>query len=134
MQAARERLRKQIVASYVTGGQPSKMEAFLNAQSGEQVGQALAYGRAISDSTDTLLAELETAQKARTKAAKAATAARDDATESRDEIEAATRFLVDARAQQGTLLADLNLRYLAETTALRQVQGQKAVVDAKEAS
>lgn len=131
VQAARERLRQQIVASYVTGGQPSKMEAFLNAQSGEQVGQALAYGRAISDSTDTLLAELETAQKARTKAAKAATAARDDATESRDEIEAATRFLVDARAQQGTLLADLNLRYLAETTALRQVQGQKAVVEGR---
>jgi len=129
--AARERLRKQIVASYVTGGEPSQMEAFLNAQSGEQVGQALAYGRAISDSTDTLLGELESAQKARTKAAKAAKAAKDEAADSRDEIEGATRFLVDARAQQGTLLADLNLRYLTEAQALRQVQGQKAVIEGR---
>ncbi len=128
---ARDRLRKQIVASYVTGGEPSRMAAFLNAQSGEQIGQALAYGRAISASTDTLLAELEDAQAARTKAAKAAKAAKDDAADSRDEIEAATRFLVDARTQQGTLLADLNLRYLTEAVALRQVQGQKAVVEGR---
>lgn len=131
VRAARERLRKQIVSSYVTGGEPSQMEAFLNAQSGEQVGQALAYGRAISDSTDTLLADLESAEKARTKAAKAARTAKEDAADHRDEIEAAAKFLVDARAQQGTLLADLNMRYLNESVALREVQGQKAVVEGR---
>ena len=125
VRSARERLRKQIVASYVTGGDRSQLAAFLKAQSGEQVGQALAYSRAITDSTDTLLAELEAAEKARTKAAK------DDAAQTRDEVEAATRFLVDARAQQGTLLADLNLRYLNEAAALRQVQGQKAIVEGR---
>lgn len=131
VRSARERLRKQIVASYVTGGDRSQLEAFLKAESGEQVGQALAYSRAITDSTDTLLAELEAAEAARTKAARAARSARDDATRTRDEVEAATRFLVDARAQQGSLLADLNLRYLTEAAALRQVQGQKAVVEGR---
>jgi murein DD-endopeptidase MepM/ murein hydrolase activator NlpD len=131
VRSARERLRKQIVASYVRGGEPSQLEAFLKASSGEQVGQALAYGRAITDSTDTLLAELEQAERARTRAAKLAKAAKDDATKTRDEVEAATKFLVEARAQQGTLLADLNVRYLTEAVALRQVQGQKAVIEGR---
>lgn len=128
---ARERLREQIVASYVTGGEPSQMEAFLNAQTGEQLGQALAYGRAISDSTDTLLGELEAAEKARTKAAKAARAAKDDAQQQRDETENAAKFLVDARALQGSLLNDLNVEYVKEAAALRQIQGQKAVVEGR---
>ncbi len=131
VRTARERLRKQIVASYVTGGQPGKMEAFLQAQSGEQLGQALAYGRAISDSTDALLDELKTAEKARAKAAKAAKAAKDDATESRDQIEGAATFLVSAREQQGAALNDLNVRYVTEAAALRQVQGQKAVIEGR---
>jgi murein DD-endopeptidase MepM/ murein hydrolase activator NlpD len=131
VRSARERLRKQIVASYVTGGEPSQLEAFLQAQSGEQVGQALAYGRAISDSTDTLLAELEIAEAAREKAAKAARAARADAIERRDDTESATKFLVSARQQQGVLLNDLNARYVVETAALRQIQGQKAVIEGR---
>jgi murein DD-endopeptidase MepM/ murein hydrolase activator NlpD len=134
VRVARERLRKQIVASYVRGGEPSRMEAFLNAQSGEQIGQALAYGRAISSSTDTLLADLEAAQAARTEAARAARVAKDKALHAHDEIESAAAFLVDARAQQQTLLADLNLKYLTESTALREVQGQKAVVEGRIAS
>jgi murein DD-endopeptidase MepM/ murein hydrolase activator NlpD len=131
VRVARERLRKQIVASYVRGGEPSQMEAFLNAQTGEQVGQALAYGRAISNSTDTLLGELETAEEARTKAAKAARAAKEDALDRRDEIETAAKFLVDARATQGTLLTDLNVEFVKEAAALRQIQGQKAVVEGR---
>jgi murein DD-endopeptidase MepM/ murein hydrolase activator NlpD len=131
VRSARDRLRKQIVASYVTGGEPSQLEAFLKAQSGEQVGQALAYGRAISDSTETFLAELEAAEAARDKAAKAARAARAEAVERRDETEAATRFLVSAREQQGVLLNDLNARYVVETAALRQIQGQKAVIEGR---
>lgn len=128
---ARERLRKQIVASYVTGGDRSQMEAFLNAQSGEQVGQALAYGRAISDSTDTLLSDLEKAEKARTKAAKAAGAAKDEAQKQRDETENAAKFLVDARSLQSSLLTELNVEYVKEAAALREIQGQKAVVEGR---
>lgn len=131
VRTARERLRKQIVASYVTGGEPSQMEAFLNAQTGEQVGQALAYGRAITNSTDTLLAELETAEKARTKAAKAARAAKDEAQDRRDETEGAAKFLVDARALQGSLLTELNVEYVKEAAALREIQGQKAIVEGR---
>ncbi|MGN6693800.1 MAG: peptidoglycan DD-metalloendopeptidase family protein [Aquihabitans sp.] len=128
---ARERLRKQIVASYVTGGDRSQMEAFLNAQTGEQVGQALAYGRAISASTDDLLGELEKAEQARTKAAKAARKAKDEAKRRRDETESAAKFLVDARALQGSLLNELNVEYVKEAAALREIQGQKAVVEGR---
>ncbi len=128
---ARERLRKQIVASYVRGGDRSQMEAFLNAQSGEQVGQALAYGRAISGSTDTLLKELEAAEAAQTKAAKAARNARERASDTRDEVESAAKFLVDARALQGSLLTELNVQLVKEAAALREVQGQKAVVEGR---
>ena len=131
VRSARERLRKQIVASFVTGGEPGQMEAFLNAQSGDEIGQALAYGRAISASTDTLLGQLEQAQSQRAKAAKDARQAKDDATAARDEIEAAAAFLVAARGQQQTLLADLNVRYLTEAAALRKVQGQKAVIEGR---
>ncbi|MCU1371696.1 MAG: NlpD4 [Ilumatobacteraceae bacterium] len=131
VKVARERLRKQIVASYVTGGEPGQMEAFLNAQSGEQIGQALAYGRAISGSTETLLGDLKAAEKARTKAAKAAKAAKDDAVETRDETQDAAKFLIDARSMQTSLLADLNVQYVKEAAALRQIQGQKAVIEGR---
>jgi murein DD-endopeptidase MepM/ murein hydrolase activator NlpD len=131
VRVARERLRKQIVASFVTGGEPGQMEAFLNAQTGEQIGQALAYGRAISGSTETLLGELETAEKDRTKAAKAAKAAKDQALTTRDETEHAAKFLVDARATQSTLLADINVQYIKEAAALREIQGQKAVIEGR---
>jgi murein DD-endopeptidase MepM/ murein hydrolase activator NlpD len=128
---ARERLRKQIVASYVTGGDRSQMEAFLNAQTGEQVGQALAYGRAISASTDELLDDLEAAERARTKAANAARRAKDEAQQRRDETESAAKFLVDARALQGSLLTELNVEYVKEAAALRKIQGQKAIVEGR---
>lgn len=132
VRTARERLRRQIVASYVTGGDRGSMaEAFLKAQNGEQVGQALAYGRAVTGSTDSLVDELERAQRARTKAAKAARRAKEQAVATRDEIEDAAAFLVSARQEQQSLVTDLNVRVLTEAAALRQVQGQKAVVEGR---
>lgn len=132
VRAARERLRRQIVASYVTGGdQGGKLEAFLNATNGEQVGQALAYGHAVSTSTNTLVKELKAAETSRTKAAKAANRAQQQAKQSRDDIAAAAQFLLAARDQQQKLVADMNVRVLAETVALREVQGRKALIDGR---
>ena len=132
VRTAKERLRKQIVASYVTGGESGgTIEAFLQAQNGDEVGQALAYGRAASGSTETLLAELEEAQDARAAAAKAARSAKQQALAARDDIQDAATFLVAARQQQQDLLADLNIQVYTEAVALREVQGHKAIVEGR---
>ncbi|MEZ5137747.1 MAG: peptidoglycan DD-metalloendopeptidase family protein [Acidimicrobiales bacterium] len=77
---ARDCLRRQIVASYVAGGEDDGLlEAFLGAEDGDQVGQALAYGRAVSGTTETLVVELDEARAAEARAAKLARQARQGA-------------------------------------------------------
>lgn len=130
--SVRDRLRKQIVAAYVTGGdQGGTLEALVKASSGEEIGQALAYGRAASASTDTLVEELEAAEAEKVRAARSARAAQRRAEDSRDEIAAAAEFLVAARQQQADLLSVLNAQVLIEADALRQVQGRKALVEGR---
>ncbi|WP_426573022.1 peptidoglycan DD-metalloendopeptidase family protein [Aquihabitans sp. McL0605] len=130
VRSARDRLRKQIVASYVTGGLTGgRLEAFLNAQNGEEVGQAITYGHAVSGSTESLVADLEVAQRARTRASKAANQARDTAASARDEIQGAAEFLVGARQQQQQLLTDLSVKAFMEAALLQQVQGSKALLE-----
>lgn len=129
---ARERLRKQIVATFVTGGdQSSTLEAFLQAQNGDEVGQALTYGRAISSTTEEALDDLEEAQSARREAARAARSAQRRAEDRRDEIAEAALFLVEAQREQRALVGDLNLKVVAEADALRKVQGRKALVEGR---
>jgi murein DD-endopeptidase MepM/ murein hydrolase activator NlpD len=130
--AARDRLRKQIVASYVTGGESiNTWEAFLQAQNGDDVGQALAFGRAVSDSTEVLVDELEEAEAARRKAANAAQRARRASQSTRDSAQEAAEFLLGAQARQQELVDDLNVRFVVEAAALREVQGRKALVEGR---
>ncbi|MEZ5180511.1 MAG: peptidoglycan DD-metalloendopeptidase family protein [Acidimicrobiales bacterium] len=129
---ARDRLRRQIVASYVAGGEDDGLlEAFLGAEDGDQVGQALAYGRAVSGTTETLVVELDEARAAEARAAKLARQARQGARDSRDDIADAATFLSTAAQQQQQLVQDLNVKVLVEAQALREVQGRKAVVEGR---
>jgi murein DD-endopeptidase MepM/ murein hydrolase activator NlpD len=130
--AAEERLRQQIVRSYISGGEHGgQLEAFMNANSGEQVGQARAYGRAISGSTAGLVDELEAAKKERSEAEDSAADAKDQARSTRDEVDAAARFLVESRERQQELVVDLNAQVQIEAEALSRVQGRKAIIQGR---
>lgn len=132
VEVAQDRLRGQIVAAYVAGGDDDGLlEALLSSGSGEELGQALAYGRAVSGSTEQLVEDLDDARAAQAEAAKAAREARSEARSSRDAIDEAAAFLASASAQQGALVQELNLKVLAEATALREVQGRKALVEGR---
>lgn len=129
---SRDRLRAQIVAAYVTGGDHgSQLEAFLQAGSSQEIGQALAYGRAVSGSTEALVTELEAAEKVEATAARAAHRAKERTKRTRDDLARAAAVLVAAQQQQQSLVQDLNLKFLVEAQALREVQGRKAVVEGR---
>jgi murein DD-endopeptidase MepM/ murein hydrolase activator NlpD len=129
---AQERLRRQIVASYVTGGETGGIvEAMLKAKNGEEAGQAIAYSKAIVGDTDQLVEALAKARTERRKADKRARTARNRARKRRDEIAAATIFLTKARDQASTLVDLVSLKVAAEANALRAVQGRKALVEGR---
>lgn len=129
---AKERLRDQIVASYVAGGnEDGILEAVLNAGDNEEVGQALAFGRAVSSSTEDLMKELDKARAVEAKAAKAAREARTKARESRDKIAKTAAFLEAAGVQKTELLAELNWRVLVEAQAVRVAQGRTAIIEGR---
>lgn len=128
----RDRLRAQIAAAYVTGGDHGgQIEAFLAAGTTEEIGQAITYGRAVSSTTQRLVDQLVVVEAKATEAARAANRARTRAQDSRDTIAQAASFLLSARAQQQSLVRDLDLKFLVEAQALREVQGRKAVVEGR---
>lgn len=128
----RARLREQIAAAYVTGGDHGgQIEAFLTAGTTEEIGQAITYGRAVSSTTQRLVDQLVVVEGKATTAARAANRARASAQDSRDTIAGAASFLLDARQQQESLVRDLDLKFLVEAQALREVQGRKAVVEGR---
>lgn len=132
---AEERLRRQIVASYVSGGDKVGVtEAILRSDNGEDAGNALAYSRAIVGDSDRLVAELEEAQAARRAADRAAAKARGRAETRRDDLADVTAFLAAARDRQVQLVADVNAQVAAETEALDQVKGEKAKIEGQIAS
>lgn len=132
---AEERLRQQIVASYVSGGdQVGVAEAILRANNGADASNVMAYSRAIVGDSDRLVEELEAAQAARRKADRDAKAARRDAQTRRDEVAEVTAFLAAARDRQVQLVADVNAQVAAETEALDLVKGQKAKIEGQIAS
>ncbi|MFN8017808.1 MAG: M23 family metallopeptidase [Acidimicrobiales bacterium] len=129
---ARERLRRQIVASHVAGGDNgSALEAFLTAQSGDEAGKALTYGKAVSGNTQQLVTALQRAEDDVTRTARAANRAKEAARSSRDQIQQAAVFLQSAQQEQQKVVADLNLAYLVEAKALRDIQGRKALVEGR---
>lgn len=127
---AKERLRRQIVASYVSGGENSQvLDAIVDPENGEDAGNARAYSRAVVGDTDALLRELESARAERRRADKAAKSARAQAARRRDDIADATTLVVAAQDNQARLVQEVNFQVLAENEALKAVRGRKVVVE-----
>ncbi len=129
---AEERLRQQLVASYVKGGEGSGvLEALLASTNSSDAGGALAYSKAVVGDTDELVDQLTEARAARRKADKAAKKAAKAATAKRDDAEAVTKFLAGARDNQQHLVDEINVQVWNEATALREVQGKKALIEGR---
>lgn len=127
-----ERLRDQVVASYVTGGEDmSAIGEILQADSPEEAERALAYSRAVVGDTDQLVANLEAAKDKRDEASRSATSAKQEATEARDTIFTATSFIAEVRDRKATLLLDVGRAELEEAEQLRQVQARKVLVEGR---
>lgn len=130
--AAKDRLRQQIVASYVSGGESSGvLEALLASENGEDAGSAIAYSKAVVGDTDALVADLARARAARRKADREAKRAAASARNRRDDVKDATSFLAGARDNQKGLVAQVDVEIWNEALALREVQGRKAVVEGR---
>ncbi len=129
---ADERLRRQIVSIYVHGGaDASVLEVLLKARSGEEVGQALTYSKAIVGDTRLLLDELEAAREEVREAEALARANRDAAEELRDEIATVRDFIDAARQNQERLVEAINFQVMVESSALFEVQGRKAELEGR---
>ena len=132
VEVASERLRKQIVATYVNGGaDASVLEALLKARNGEEMGQALTYSKAVVGDTEVLVANL---QRARAKAREADEVAKANtalAKARRDEIDAARLFISAARDNQLRLVDEINVQVMLESQALMEVQGRRALVEGR---
>lgn len=127
-----ERLRKQIVASYVSGGQSSgTLEVLLQAADTDDLGIALTYSNVVVGDTEQLLRELEEARAEQRRAESAARAARARAEERRDEVEAAAAFITAARDEKKALVEQKNVQIVAEALALQEVRGRKALVESR---
>jgi murein DD-endopeptidase MepM/ murein hydrolase activator NlpD len=132
VEVASERLRKQIVATYVNGGaDASVLEALLKARNGEEMGQALTYSKAVVGDTEVLVRNL---QRARAKAREADEVAKANTVRAearRDEVDAARRFISAARDNQARLVDEMNVQVMLESQALMEVQGRRALVEGR---
>ncbi len=129
---AEDRLREQVVASYVKGGESAGMlEALLNAANGQEAGQAVAFSRAFVGDSEELVRELEAARAERRGAEKSARRAKAKAKSRRDDVVVASNFIAAAAAKQEKLVALVDQRVLAEQAALRDVQSRKAIIEGR---
>lgn len=132
VKVATERLRKQIVAAYVNGGQDAGMlEAVLNARNGQEAGQAMAYSNAVVGDSDLLVRQLETAREEVRRTDKTARSSKAKAAARRDQVKEATAFIEGAAIQKQTLVDQMTLQVMAEAQALREVQGRKALIEGR---
>lgn len=132
VESAVTRLRAQIVASYVSGGDDSSvLEAVLNADNGEEAGKVLAFGRAITDTTQTLVDDLEAARAEKRTADEEAKAAKAAAETHKEEVSVATTFLAAARDQKEALVAEQSLQILAEGNTLSEIRSRKVLVESR---
>ena len=133
---AKEKLRKQIVASYVTGGVSNVdvLEAILRSDSGEEAGSAVVYSKAFVGSSDALVRGLIDAQRARRRAEQAANAARADAESRARAVADATKVLGAARDDKQRLLADKDAQVVLEQQGLDAVKARKASIESRIAS
>lgn len=129
---AKERLRRQIVASYVAGGESSGMlEALLSAEDTDDAGRAIAYSKAIVSDTDVLVEALAEAREERRALDRKAKRSAKAALARRDEVRDTTAFLAGARDNQQSLVDQVDVQVFNEATALRAVQGKKALIEGR---
>lgn len=129
---AKERLRKQIVASYVAGGESSGMlEAMLSAEDTDDAGRAIAYSKAIVGDTDVLVKALAEAREERRALDRKAKRSAKAALARRDDVRDTTAFLAGARDNQQALVNQVDIEIFNEATALRAVQGKKALIEGR---
>ena len=130
--AAKLRLRRQAVASYVNGGEEGgKLAALLRSSNGRQAGQALVFGNAVMGNTDQLIADLAEARAAQRKAESSARRARQASADQRDAVSQAADFLRGARDRQVSLVAEVDRNLVTEQSALIDVQGRKTLVESR---
>lgn len=128
----RERLRRQAVATFVSGGENSDvLGAILRADSITEADTALMYSRAVVTDTDTLLDQLKEAQARRVRAQRAAEAARASAQRNRDSIQVLTDAAIAARDQQRQLATKLDVTSWTETLKLQEIQARKVAVEVR---
>ena len=129
---AEERLREQIVAAYVKGGESADLlAAILNSSNGEEAGQAIAYSKAVVGDSETLVRELEAARAERRRIERAARRAKAKAQGRRDDIIVASKFIAAATTKQASLLEQVEQEVVAEQAALREVQSRKAIIEGR---
>jgi murein DD-endopeptidase MepM/ murein hydrolase activator NlpD len=129
---AKERLRRQIVATYVNGGvDASVMAAVLRTANGQDVGSVLAYSDAVVGDTEDLVRRLEAARETMRKTDKLARSSRKKSREVRDKVQAAALFIKSAADQKQQLVDEVNLTIADEAEALRDVQGRKALIEGR---
>lgn len=129
---ATERLRRQIVSAYVTGGEDkSALEALLSASSTDDAAKAMTYSRAVVGDTDALVQDLGRAREIRQAADKAAEAARAEAQTARDEISNHAAFIRQGYIDQQVLADEVTMLVAVETQALQEVQGRRFIIESR---
>ena len=131
LEVAIERLRAQIVSTYIHGGDTTYLSAVLNATNGEDVSNAAAYSRAVVGDTQKLADELEEARRVRAEAEAAARRVESEAAELRTEVSAVHLYIAGARDNQTRLVDEISFNLMVEHLTLREVQGRKAVIEGR---
>lgn len=129
---ATARLRRQIVAAYVTGGEDvGTIEALLSASTTDDAAKAMTYSRAVVGDTDALVSDLARAREIRAAAEEAAADARAEAETVRDEMAATAELIRQHHTDQQELAAEMTVLVETEAEALRQVQGRRFMIEAR---
>ncbi|CAN5178319.1 hypothetical protein BH20ACT3_BH20ACT3_13140 [soil metagenome] len=127
---AAERLRSQIVSSYVTGGADGGAgAALLRISDGDEAGQVAAYSRAVVGESDVLVRELEAARASQRAASEAASTAEAAAEAQRERIEQSVAFISAAVDRQQEIVEEVNVQVYVEVEALGEVRARKALVE-----
>lgn len=128
---AKDRLRKQIVDSYVRGGTTDSelLGAVLQADSSAEASSAVTYSKVVLGDSEAVVADLQHAREEREEAENVAREARADAEQARDDRTAAAELLTAARSDQEVVLAEVDAQVRAEEAAVQAIKAQKVFIE-----
>lgn len=130
VRVALEKLRKQIVSTYVYGGADATLlEAMLSSSNGDDLSNVLTYSDAVVGDSKDLVARLEQAREEMRRTDKLARSTRKRSRDERDKVQAAERFIRATRDQTEQLFQQATVQAEAEASALAQVQSRKALIE-----